>query len=68
MKVWKIVKNRLPFGDGPMHLVLHRLEQLRHVRLGKPDGLAFKAHVELQLPVLRLIDEALAAGRAEGIG
>ena len=44
-------------------VLLGRLEQLRHVRLREPDGFALEAHVNLQLPVFRLIDEELAARR-----
>jgi len=42
-------------------VLLGRLEQLRHVLLRKPDGLALEPHVELQLPVLCLVNEELAA-------
>ena len=44
-------------------VLLGRLEQLRHVLLGQPDGLALKPHIDLKLSVLGLVDEELAAGR-----
>jgi len=45
------------------NVLLGRLKQLRHVLLREPDGLALKPHVDLQFPVLRLVNEELAARR-----
>ena len=44
-------------------VLLGRLKQLRHLRLRQSDGLALKSHANLQLPVLRLVNEELAARR-----
>jgi len=58
---------QLPFvvdvADVQADVLLRGLEQVRHVLLGEPDGFALEAHVDLQLPVLRLVDQELAAGR-----
>ena len=44
-------------------VLLGRLEQLRHVLLRQPDRLALKPHVDLQLPVFRLVNAELSARR-----
>ena len=44
------------------------LKQRRHVLLGEPDTLALETHIELQLPVLGLIYEKLAARRRRWLG
>jgi hypothetical protein len=44
-------------------VLLGRLKQLCHVLLRQPDCLTLKAHIDLQLPVLRLVNEELSALR-----
>ena len=43
-------------------VLLRRLEQLGHLLLRQPDGLVFQPHVDLDPPVLGLVDQELALG------
>ncbi len=43
------------------------LEQVGHVLLGEPDGLALQPDINLHLAVFGLIDEELALGREIGL-
>ena len=61
------IVNQFPLGKNDFQMLpdvlLRRLKQFGHVLLRQPDRFTLKPHVDLQSPVLRLVNEKLSTRR-----